>query len=177
MLAMSAKLVIRPYAPNDASAVAIVHVHTWQQAYRGIIDDDILDALEVNAYKKRWQDSYGRHNGDALRGTLVAVTNNEIFGFLSYGPARDANSQIPTEIYGINILKPYWGIGVGYALFDEARKKMRAFKERETYLWVLADNDHAKTAYDRWGGRNTGITKTITIGGQALVEQRFDFSL
>lgn len=174
---MSATLLIRPYGHNDASAIAAVHVHTWQQAYRGIIDDDILDALEIDAYKKRWQDGYDRYKDDPLRGTLVAVTANEIFGFLSYGPARDANSPIAMEIYALNILKPYWRIGVGYALFDEARKKLKALKARQTYLWVLADNHRAKAAYDRWGGTHTGIIKTITIGGQELVEQRFDFTL
>lgn len=174
---MSAKLLIRPYAQNDASAIATVHVHTWQQAYRGIIDDDILDALDIDAYKKRWQDGYDRYKNDPARGTLVAVTNNEIFGFLSYGPARDDNSAIGMEIYALNILKPYWGIGVGHALFDEACKKLRAQKARQTYLWVLADNHRAKAAYHRWGGTHAGITKTITIGGQPLIEQRFDFTL
>ena len=174
---MSAKLLIRPYAQNDASEVATVHVHTWQQAYRGIIDSDILDALEIDAYKRRWQEGYDRYKDDPSRGTLVAVTNNEIFGFLSYGPARDANSPIAMEIYALNILKPYWGIGVGHTLFAEACKKLKALKARQTYLWVLADNTRAKAAYERWGGTHAGITKTISIGGQELVEQRFDFSL
>lgn len=174
---MAAKLLIRPYDLHDASAVAVVHVHTWQQTYRGIIDDDILDALDIDAYKKRWQESYGSHKGDPSRGTLVAVTNNEIFGFLSYGPARDEGSAIAMEIYGINILKPYWGIGVGHALFSEACKKIKTLGMNQTYLWVLEANHAAKKTYERWGGRHNGITKTIRISGQALPEQRFDFSL
>ena len=174
---MAAKLLIRPYAQTDASAVALVHVQTWQQAYAGIIDDDILNALEIDAYKKRWQEGYERYRDDPTRGTLVAVTNNEIFGFLSYGPARDENSAITTEIYALNILKPYWGIGVGHTLFSEACRKLKAMKARETYLWVLQDNHRAKAAYQRWNGKHTGITKMITIGGQQLTEERFDFNL
>lgn len=174
---MSATLLIRPYAQNDAAAIAAVHVHAWQQAYRGIIDADILDALDIGAYRKRWQEGYERYKDDPSRGTLVAVTNNEVFGFLSYGPARDENSAITMEIYALNILRPYWGIGVGYTLFSEARKKLAALKARQTYLWVLRDNQRAKDAYARWGGTHTGIVKTISIGGQELPEQRFEFSL
>lgn len=175
---MSATLLIRPYAQQDAAEVAGVHVAAWQQAYRGIIDSDILDALEVDAYKKRWREGFEQHKGDLSRGTLVAVTNNEIFGFLSYGPARDANSTIGMEIYAINIIQRYWGIGVGHALFAEACKKLRAMGARQTYLWVLQDNHRAQAAYRRWGGSDAqGHTKIYTIGGQQLPERRFDFSL
>lgn len=175
---MSAKILIRPYMQNDAAEVAAVHVQAWQQAYVGIIDTEILDALEVDAYKRRWQEGYDRYKDDPTRGTLVAVTNNEVFGFLSYGPARDANSPIAMEIYAVNIIKRYWGIGVGHALFAEARKKLQALKARQTYLWVLQDNHRAQNAYRRWGGSDAqNQHKTITLGGQELVERRFDFSL
>lgn len=175
---MSAQLLIRPYAENDAAAVAMVHVRTWQQAYQGIMDPELLAALDVDSYKKRWQEGYARYRNDPTRGTLVAVTNNEIFGFLSYGPARDEGVSIPMEIYAINILRPYWGIGVGHALFDTARTKLRALRERQTYLWVLADNHRARDAYTRWGGNcDAGHEKTITLGGQDLREIRFDFKI
>lgn len=175
---MSALLLIRPFAVNDSSAVATVHVATWQQAYRGIIDDDILDALDVDSYTRRWQEGYERHKDNPAYGTLVAVTNNEIFGFLSYGPARDTNSTAQMEIYAINILKPYWGIGAGHELFTTACKKLKALRATHTYLWVLQDNLRAQQAYRRWGGSDAGnVTKSISIGGQPLLERRFDFRL
>lgn len=36
---------IRRATPEDALAIAHVHVRSWQAAYRGLIDDEFLDAL------------------------------------------------------------------------------------------------------------------------------------
>ncbi|RYZ79191.1 MAG: GNAT family N-acetyltransferase, partial [Proteobacteria bacterium] len=35
--------------PSDALAVAMVHTQSWQTAYKGIIDQSVLDALSIEA--------------------------------------------------------------------------------------------------------------------------------
>jgi GNAT superfamily N-acetyltransferase len=175
---MTALALIRSFVPADAGSVAHVHVETWRQAYAGIIDADVLAGLDAAAMARRWQEGYDQHRNDPARDTLVAVTNNEIVGFLSYGPARDAGRHPPHEIYAINILKPYWGLGLGHTLFLAAAARLRARKASQAYLWVLQENSRALAAYQKWGGRiNPPETKTITIGGQPLQERRVTFSL
>ncbi len=175
---MSALALIRPFTLHDADTVANIHVQTWRQAYAGIIDAEILEGLDIASYTKRWQEGYETYKNDETRGTLVAVTNHEIVGFLSYGPARDQGPYPPFEIYAINILKPYWGVGLGRTLFASAAAKLRSLKARQTYLWVLSDNTRALRAYQRWGGRiDPPQTKKINIAGQELEERRVDFPL
>jgi hypothetical protein len=36
-------LIVRVARPDDAAAVAGVHVRSWQQGYRGLLPDDFLD--------------------------------------------------------------------------------------------------------------------------------------
>lgn len=175
---MPALALIRRFTLADADTVATIHVQTWQQTYAGIIDAEILEGLDVASYTRRWQESYEQHKNDPSRDTLVAVTNNEIVGFLSYGPARDQGALPPYEIYAINVLKAYWGVGLGHTLFLSAASKLRTLKTTQTYLWVLRENTRAIQTYQRWGGRiNPSHTKMINIGGQELEEQRVDFSL
>ena len=38
-------LILRSATPDDALAVATVHVRAWQEGYRGLVADDYLDAL------------------------------------------------------------------------------------------------------------------------------------
>jgi hypothetical protein len=38
---------VRPATPDDADAIASVHVRSWQAAYRGIVPDAMLDALSI----------------------------------------------------------------------------------------------------------------------------------
>ena len=46
---------IRPAIPADARPIAEVHVRTWQEAYRGIVPDAVLDALDVDDRERRWK--------------------------------------------------------------------------------------------------------------------------
>ena len=48
-------ILIREATAFDSTALARVHVASWRAAYRGIIDDDWLDALSVDAQAARWQ--------------------------------------------------------------------------------------------------------------------------
>jgi hypothetical protein len=70
---------IRNARPDDALHVAAVHVRSWQAAYRGLLDDEYLDAL-------RPEDRVRRYSlGDTSPGapmTLVAVEEGRIWALL-----------------------------------------------------------------------------------------------
>ena len=38
---------IRKITKSDANDVAVVHVRSWQSAYRGIISDSFLDSMSI----------------------------------------------------------------------------------------------------------------------------------
>ena len=38
---------LRPAEPGDASAVALVHVRSWQAGYRNLLPDEYLDGLRA----------------------------------------------------------------------------------------------------------------------------------
>jgi hypothetical protein len=47
-------MLLRPAEPDDALAVARVHVRSWQAAYRTLIPDDYLDQLRPEDRAQRY---------------------------------------------------------------------------------------------------------------------------
>jgi len=65
----------------DATGVALVHVRSWQEAYRGQIDQSHLDSLDATALAERWaggiaEDRWPRQG--VLVATQITTRNNEI---------------------------------------------------------------------------------------------------
>ena len=48
-------LTIRAATRDDARAIAEVHVASWRAGYRGLVDDDFLAALSVDARLATWE--------------------------------------------------------------------------------------------------------------------------
>lgn len=169
---------IRPMQEDDVRAVGHLHVAAWQAAYAGLMPQDFLQQLDPAAYHHRWAEGYARHHNDPACGTLLALHDDQLAGFLSYGPARDTGRADWHEIYAINIAPAHWGQGAGHALFRAARARLRNLGADETYLWVLQDNHRATAAYARWGGTvDPEQCKSIEIGGVSLPEISVRFRL
>ncbi|HEY0933157.1 MAG TPA: hypothetical protein VGD91_05360, partial [Trebonia sp.] len=63
--------VVRPAREADAAQIALVHVRSWQGAYRGLLPQDYLDELDPVQRLARWQQTLAETDG--LRaGVLVA---------------------------------------------------------------------------------------------------------
>lgn len=175
---MPAPFQIRPMQEDDAPAVGQLHVAAWQAAYAGLMPAAFLQQMDPALYQRRWAEGYARHHADPARGTLLALHDGQLAGFLSYGPARDTAHADWHEIYAINIAPAYWGQGAGHALFHAACPRLRGLGANETYLWVLQDNHRAMAAYTRWGGTvEPEPRKTIEIGGVSLPEISVRFRL
>ena len=68
---------LRPAEPDDAMAVARVHVRSWQVAYRTLLPDDYLDQLRSEDRAK----TYDFANLDPLKPrTIVAADAGVVLG-------------------------------------------------------------------------------------------------
>jgi hypothetical protein len=46
---------IRKATPEDARAIAEVHVKSWRAAYRDLLPQDFLQGLSVDRREQQWQ--------------------------------------------------------------------------------------------------------------------------
>jgi GNAT superfamily N-acetyltransferase len=164
---------IRSAAAADASAIAEVHVASWRGAYRGLIPDEVLDALSVTESADRWRawvDSSlaGRptdRDPAVTHRLLVARLHDRIVGWATFGAARDADPGPRHELAGLYVHPDAWSHGVGDSLLRAVESELRALGAADAYLWVLAGNERAIGFYERHGWRADGTEKRGDAGG------------
>ena len=138
---------IRRGVPADADALTHLHLDCWDDAYTGLMPQEVLDARRTNVAERvdRWRGILARS-----RNTLVAEAAGGLVGFVSAGPGRDQDMDIARELWALYVRASWWGTGTGRALLDTA------LGDDPAYLWVLAGNDRAARFYERQGFRPDG---------------------
>jgi GNAT superfamily N-acetyltransferase len=139
---------IRRATPQDADSLGQLHLDVWDDAYTGLIPQEILDERRENADARveRWRGNLAEASGP----TWLAYDGEALVGFAGAGPGRDNDMDVELELYALYVRAAYWGTGVGYALFRQA------LGDRAAYLWVLAGNERAIRFYERQGFRLDG---------------------
>jgi ribosomal protein S18 acetylase RimI-like enzyme len=159
---MRNKVEIRCATPNDAEALARVHIDSWRLAYRGLVPDSHLEKLDYAKRAQKISKALAEHSEE----THLAEENGKVFGFLTVGSCRDADvdHESTGEIWGIYLAPGHWRKGVGSSLcrYGEQLLKSRGFTC--AMLWVLAANDQARRFYEAMGFKADVATKTLNLG-------------
>jgi ribosomal protein S18 acetylase RimI-like enzyme len=164
----------RPMVAGDFEAVCELHVRAWQAAYRGIVPQDFLDAMDPAERARRTR-------GGDLAGQHVAEAGGEIVGWLALGPYRfeddgpDAPGPGFGEVMAIYARPDAVGTGVGRALMAYGLAELDRAGLRPVLLWVLADNARARRFYEKAGFHADGATHDYEIGGATLPEVRYRY--
>jgi ribosomal protein S18 acetylase RimI-like enzyme len=156
---------VRTAYPDDAAAIARVHVASWRSTYRGLLPDDFLASLSAPAYAERWR----RTLSD--RSSLVYVAENAqgVIGFASGGRERAGEDGYSGELYAIYILEDAQGHGHGRRLVQAVAGGLRDLGLQNMIVWVLRENAPARRFYERLGGMYVR-EQPITIGSTTLQE-------
>jgi ribosomal protein S18 acetylase RimI-like enzyme len=141
---------IEPAAPADAPALAAVFLNCWRAAYRGIVDDEIIDGLDPSEVEARWQGLV------ADRGVLVARVDGAAVGMIRFGPDEDDPTR--GHVFSLYVDPSAAGRGVGGDLLARATAELAA-DYRTATLWVFAANERALRFYRAAGWRPTGATR------------------
>jgi GNAT superfamily N-acetyltransferase len=167
-------MLLRPAEPEDAIAVARVHVRSWQAAYRTLLPDDYLDQLRP---EDRAQ-TYDFANADPLKPhTVVAVEEGLIRGFASTSPSRDPDLPDHGELCALYVDPEHWRQGIGVALVVAARRRLFGIGFRDALLWVLAGNIRAENFYRNDGWASDGQRRRDSVWGVAVDEIRYQRKL
>jgi len=167
-------VIVRDARVEDASAVARIHVRSWQVAYRGLLPDEYLDELRPEDRVGRYL--FGDHEPNRPA-TIVAVTDGLVRGFATTGPARDADAAQAGERYALYLEPDAWGLGLGRRLIAEARARLGRQGFREAVLWVLVGNSRAERLYRADGWDVDGHRREGEVWGVLVDEVRYRRSL
>ncbi|CAM5574198.1 ribosomal protein S18 acetylase RimI-like enzyme [Aquamicrobium terrae] len=140
---------IRKAEPDDAGAIADVHMEAWRGAYSGIIPYRTLTAM-INRRGPGWWANAIRRAATVL----VVEIGGTIVGYATIGRNRARELKQQGEIYELYLRPEYQGIGLGTRLFAAARRTLVDHGLKGMVVWALEDNDNALAFYAGAGGRD-----------------------
>nr|WP_093607765.1 GNAT family N-acetyltransferase [Streptomyces indicus] len=157
---------------EDIDAVSEIRVRGWQFAYRGLMPQAHLDALDIE------EDAAARREFWAKRPpgvrALVAERAGRIVGFCGFGPTRDDDQpEGAYQVYAIYVRPAELATGAGRALMDATLDRCRTAGAPAVCLWVLTGNERARRFYERAGFRTDGTSATYDVDGVPVPEVRY----
>ena len=141
---------IRAARVEDSDAIAEVHVASWQESYRDIIPQPVLDGLSVADRKTAWLNIFsdlGRYP------VYVAEEEGRVIGFGNGGTCRSEALGQEMEVYAIYLRAGAQHQGIGSQLLRIIVSDFIGDGKRSVGLWVMRDNAIARRFYEKFGAR------------------------
>ena len=147
---MTGSVVLLPAGPEDAGAVAALHVTSWRSAYRGLVPDEFLAGPVEADRRMLWESRLA--TPDEGRLVLKAVDGNDaMVGFTCV--LRDADPAWGPLLDNLHVTPALKGQGIGARLLAASREWSSAVAPgRPMHLWVIEGNSQARHFYDRERG-------------------------
>ena len=167
--------VVRDATPDDARAIAEVHVASWRWAYRGDLPQEFLEGLSIEDREQMWVSWFADPEAEGL--VLVAADARGVVGFGHGGPSRDDDTHDGVgEVKAIYLLPDATRSGTGTALLETITMRLRAEGFGRLTLWVLASNDRARGFYEHrgWSWDGTTSSHRFDCGERPMVRYRLD---
>ena len=161
---------IREAKLEDASAIAKVHVDSWQTTYYGLLPDDYIAKHSYDKRLKKWAKRLG-NNSQQTKTYVTYVAENttgEIVGFIDGGMFRGNSPTYTGEIYALYILADHQQKGLGKNLVRAIASRLSELELTSILVWVLAGNP-AIHFYQALGGQLIGH-KPLRIGDRKFIE-------
>jgi GntR family transcriptional regulator len=147
-------LTIRVAEPHDSQALASVFIDAWRGAYRGIVDDGVIDALQHGDITS-WMRNLIANT--AARTLVAEVAPGDVVGFVRFGD--DAEEATVGHIFALYVATGASGKGVGRQLLERAIEELDPRGARPITLWVFEGNDRARRLYEAAGFAPDGETR------------------
>lgn len=140
--------------PDDAAALAALHVATWRKAYAQMAPAKALQLLDETRRLPYWQQALTDQN--ATNGTLVARSARQIDGLVRFAPATNPALGAAIEVKHLYVRDSAQGQGLGKRLLMAAFDQLREAGQQDIALAVVRENQAARAFYRRMAGFEDG---------------------
>jgi GntR family transcriptional regulator len=138
-------IALRPARAGDGGALATVFIDAWKGGYRGIVEDEVIDAWDHDEVTI-WLEELVR-NPDVR--TVVAERSSEVVGFAAYG--SDDDEPESGHLFSLYVATWASGQGIGRLLLTRVINELDPRSSRAITLWLFEENDRARHLYESAG--------------------------
>ncbi len=166
-------IIIRNVKEKDIPSIAEIQVNGWKTAYKGIIDDVVLNTMNKNDKIERFKSNYQKN------GFIVAELKNEVVGFCRYIESNEFTpdmQNIDCEITALYVKPELKYNGIGTKLFQFVTNEFKIKSKTKMILWCLKDNEPSKKFYTKMGGK-IAKERVIEIGENNYYEVGFEYDI
>jgi GNAT superfamily N-acetyltransferase len=166
-------MTFRSAGSADALAIAALHAHSWQQAYRGILRDEFLNGAVFEDRCALWHE---RLSGVARADQLVLI--EEQGGVLQGFACAFLNADLRwgTLLDNLHVRPIFKGQGLGRQLMLEVFAWSLRQDCPRLHLWAYERNLAARSFYERLGGVVTEQVAEIAPDGAMVNAVRYSWS-
>jgi ribosomal protein S18 acetylase RimI-like enzyme len=162
----------RAATPDDAQALASMHVASWRETYADLLPAKLLSSLSVEARAAAWVKVM--REPATGRATVIYLAEHEraIVGFGACGAQRTRNLKdkgYDGEVSAIYVLREFQKRKIGTRLFREMASDLERRGFGAAALWVLRDNSRARRFYEHHGGKVIAEKEDVRDGA-VLIE-------
>lgn len=159
--------------PGDEDQIAAMVTRAWQVAYRGLIDDVVLDTLDPAERADNLRDGLPAAAQEANAVTWVVAEEDE--RILGHGISRVSDGL--GHLMALYVDPDAWGRGIGHQLHTMALRGLRRRGADAAQLEVLDGNERTIAFYERHGWSLTGDTSVDEMYGAELTHRRMRIDL
>ena len=155
---------------NEAEEISTVLAKSWKAAYRGIVDDDYLDALPYN----HWVDflTSGLNNNSIT--VVVLEDEQQIVGAAIISKTENVGECCLISFY---LLPNKIGQGFGHNFYIGIEKELKNKGYLSCILDVIENNTRARRFYEAHGFRVLDKVIYVTLGGKSYTCKVYEKAL
>ena len=144
--AVASSLTVRSARVEDVAQMARVTVRCWQETYRGIVPDAVLDDPGFLPARERFWTAALTDERYRENRVAVAERDGALVGIAMSGPPLDAGAALARQLYVLYVYAADHGTGAGPALLEAVTDP-----EESVALWVANPNPRAQAFYRKHG--------------------------
>jgi ribosomal protein S18 acetylase RimI-like enzyme len=143
---VSSSLTVRRARVEDVAQMARVNVRCWQETYRGLMPDAVLDDPGFQAAREGFWTAALTDERYHENRVAVAERDDQLVGIAMSGPPLDAAAAWARQLYVLYVYAADHGTGAGSALLEAVVEP-----EESAALWVADPNLRAQAFYRKHG--------------------------
>lgn len=166
-------IIVRNVIEEDIPSIVDIQINGWKTAYKGIIDDNVLNSMSRNEKIEKRKKDYKQN------GFIVAELDKEVVGYCRYIDSNEFTqdmSNIDCELSALYVKPNLKYNGIGTKLFQFVTNEFKSKNKTKMIVWCLKDNEPSKKFYKKMGGEIIKERK-IEIGGKDYYEVGFLYNI